>query len=65
MDPTAVKALPYSNTARAHEPGATHDWAVIDYQREGSQGQVTVVSPQSGLLQGKRVMRRREVAYKL
>jgi hypothetical protein len=52
----------YSNTARAHELGTTHDWVVIYYERDGSQGQATVVTPKSGSLQGKRVVRGREVA---
>jgi hypothetical protein len=52
----------YSNTARAHELGATHDWVVIYYERDGSQSQATVVTPKSGPLQGKRVVRGREVA---
>jgi hypothetical protein len=52
----------YSNTARAHELGTTHDWVVIYYERDGSQGQATMVTPQSGPLQGKRVVRGREVA---
>jgi hypothetical protein len=50
----------YSNTARAHELGTTHDWVVIYYKREGVEDQVTVVTETSGLLEGKRVVRGRE-----
>ena len=52
----------FTNTARAHELDATHDWVVIYYERDGSQGQATVVTPKSGPLAGKRVVRGREVA---
>ncbi|MBN1931257.1 MAG: hypothetical protein JW786_06575 [Desulfobacterales bacterium] len=51
----------YSNTARAHELGRTHDWVVIyfydDHHREG---QRTVVTETRGELIGKRVVRGRE-----
>jgi len=51
----------FSNTARAHDLGRTHDWVVIyfydDHHREG---QHTVVSETHGALQGKRVVRGRE-----
>ncbi len=51
----------YSNTARAHELGRTHDWVVIyfydDHHREG---QHTVVTEIRGKLAGKRVVRGRE-----
>lgn len=51
----------YSNTARAHDLGRTHDWVVIyfydDHHREG---QHTVVSETHGSLRGKRVVRGRE-----
>jgi Holliday junction resolvasome RuvABC DNA-binding subunit len=50
----------YSNTARAHELGTTHDWVVIYYRREGIEDQVTVVTETSGPLGGKRVVRGRE-----
>ena len=52
----------YSNTARAHQLGRTSDWVVIyfydDHHREG---QHTVVTETHGSLQGKRVVRGREV----
>lgn len=50
----------YSNTARAHELGKTRDWVVIYYEREGREGQATVVTATSGKLKGKRVVRGRE-----
>jgi hypothetical protein len=50
----------YSNTARAHELGATHDWVVIYYERDGYEDQATVVTPKSGPLKRKRVVRGRE-----
>lgn len=50
----------YSNTARAHELGKTHDWVVIYYERDGEEGQCTVVTETHGRLEGKRVVRGRE-----
>jgi Helix-hairpin-helix domain len=55
----------YSNTARAHELGKTHDWVVIYYepayqpadQRPGRQGQCTIVTETRGSLRGQRVIR--------
>ncbi len=47
----------YSNTARAHELGKTHDWVVIYYEREGHQGQCTVVTETRGEQRGQRVVR--------
>jgi putative hydrolase len=51
----------FSNTARAHELGRTHDWVVLyfydDHQEEG---QHTVVTETRGPLVGKRVVRGRE-----
>lgn len=52
----------FSNTARAHELGTTHDWVVI-YFYEGEhhvEGQRTVVTETRGPLVGKRVVRGRE-----
>ncbi|MCP4470397.1 MAG: DNA-binding protein [Gammaproteobacteria bacterium] len=52
----------YSNTARAHQLGRTADWVVIyfydDHHREG---QHTVVTETHGGLQGRRVVRGREM----
>lgn len=54
----------FSNTARAHELDATHDWVVIYYRPEGkgqeTEGQNTVVTETRGALVGKRVVRGRE-----
>lgn len=51
----------FSNTARAHELGKTHDWVVI--YADGGQGerQYTVVTSRRGPLKGKRVVRGREM----
>lgn len=48
----------YSNTARAHEAGQTHDWVVIF--KAGGRGQWTVVTSRNGTTQGLRVVRGRE-----
>jgi len=51
----------YSNTARAHELGRTHDWVVVYYyDRDHHEYQCTVVSEFRGPLRGKRVVRGRE-----
>jgi len=50
----------YSNTARAHELGMTHDWVVVYYERDGDEDQCTVVTERSGALRGRRVVRGRE-----
>lgn len=50
----------YSNTARAHDLGKTHDWVVLYYDRDGEEGQATVVTETHGPLQGERVVRGRE-----
>lgn len=50
----------YSNTARAHELGKTHDWVVLYYERDGEESQATVVTASRGDLEGKRVVRGRE-----
>ncbi len=51
----------YSNTARAHELGRTHDWVVLYfYDDEHQEGQHTVVTETRGPLQGQRVVRGRE-----
>ncbi|HEX6810396.1 MAG TPA: helix-hairpin-helix domain-containing protein [Planctomycetota bacterium] len=47
----------FSNTARAHELGATHDWVVI--YRDGDD-QWTVVTAGLGPLRGRRIVRGRE-----
>ncbi len=50
----------FSNTARAHDLNATHDWVVIYYERDGKEDQCTVVTEKSGDLEGRRVIRGRE-----
>lgn len=52
----------FSNTARAHELDKTHDWVVIFFEKNGQEGQCTVVTETSGPLAGKRVVRGREQA---
>jgi DNA polymerase (family X) len=51
----------YSNTARAHELGRTHDWVVIYVDGGRGERQYTVVTARRGALAGKRVVRGREV----
>jgi hypothetical protein len=48
----------YSNTARAHELGATHDWVVIYRDDDGNHGQC--ITANFGKLCGKRIVRGRE-----
>jgi DNA polymerase (family 10) len=55
----------FSNTERAHELGFVKDWVVLYYDRDGSEGQVTVVTETHGSLQGKRVVRGREQECKV
>jgi hypothetical protein len=50
----------FSNTARAHELGRTDDWVVVYYERDGEEGQCTVVTEPRGELAGRRVVRGRE-----
>jgi len=50
----------FSNTARAHELDKTRDWVVIFYERDGDEGQCTVVTESHGPLAGRRVIRGRE-----
>jgi putative hydrolase len=51
----------FSNTARAHELGRTHDWVVIYFHTETEpEGQRTVVTETRGPLAGLRVVRGRE-----
>ncbi|MHC4550684.1 MAG: helix-hairpin-helix domain-containing protein [Planctomycetota bacterium] len=50
----------FSNTARAHHLGMTRDWVVIIYERDGDEGQCTVVTEHRGALAGRRVVRGRE-----
>lgn len=57
--PWSFQAL-FSNTARAHQLGRTRDWVVIFYERDGLEGQATVVTETSGDMAGERVVRGRE-----
>jgi DNA polymerase (family 10) len=50
----------YSNTARAHDLGKTHDWVVIYYERDDGEDQATVVTASHGSLEGRRIVRGRE-----
>jgi len=50
----------FSNTARAHRLGMTRDWVVLLYERDGTEGQCTVVTEHRGPLAGRRVVRGRE-----
>jgi hypothetical protein len=50
----------YSNTDRAHELGRVRDWVVVYFERDGQEGQCTVVTEFRGPLTGKRVVRGRE-----
>jgi hypothetical protein len=57
--PWSFTAL-FSNTARAHELGRTKDWVVVHFERDGQDGQATVVTEYRGALDGSRVVRGRE-----
>ncbi len=47
----------YSNTARAHELGTTHDWVVIYRDDDSNHGQWTVITANYGKLRGRRIVR--------
>ncbi len=51
----------FSNTARAHELGRTHDWVVVYLDDGVREQQWTVVTEQRGPLAGRRVVRGLEV----
>lgn len=57
---TAHYTALFSNTARAHELGMTHDWVVLYRDDEQSAGQWTVITSRFGRLKGKRIVRGRE-----
>jgi hypothetical protein len=57
--PWSFHAL-FSNTARAHQLGMTSDWVVIYFERDGREGQCTVVTEHQGPRAGRRVVRGRE-----
>ena len=50
----------FSNTARAHELGTTHDWVVIYRDDSDAEGRWTVITSQFGKLRGLRIVRGRE-----
>ncbi len=51
----------FSNTARAHDLGRTHDWVVIYfYDDDHREDQCTVVTEAHGPMTGERVVRGRE-----
>jgi DNA polymerase (family X) len=50
----------FSNTARAHQLGKTHDWVVLYYDGGHGERQCTVITSQRGPLTSKRVVRGRE-----
>ena len=50
----------FSNTARAHRLGATHDWVILYQDGESGAQQCTVVTSHHGPLEGQRVVRGRE-----
>jgi hypothetical protein len=50
----------FSNTARAHELGMTHDWVVIYRDDHDGDGQWTVITALFGDLKGRRIVRGRE-----
>ena len=50
----------YSNTARAHELGTTHDWVVVYRDDHDRDGQWTLITAQFGAMRGKRIIRGRE-----
>lgn len=50
----------YSNTARAHELGMTHDWVVIYRDDHDGHGQWTAITARFGALRGRRIIRGRE-----
>jgi DNA polymerase (family X) len=46
----------FSNTARAHELGRTHDWVILYFDGEGGERQCTVITAERGLLRGHRIV---------
>ncbi|NMO21822.1 DNA-binding protein [Pyxidicoccus fallax] len=60
LDGWSIRAL-FSNTALAHQQGTTRDWVVLYFDKDEEEGQCTVVTAHGGPLDGKRVVRGREV----
>ncbi|MDX1411149.1 MAG: helix-hairpin-helix domain-containing protein [Nitrospirales bacterium] len=52
----------YSNTARAHKKGKTHDWVVLYYDDGQKDSQCTVITADWGILEGRRIVSGRESA---
>jgi DNA polymerase (family X) len=50
----------FSSTARAHELGMTSHWVIVYFEKDGHEGQATVVTSTRGLMAGLRVVRGRE-----
>lgn len=50
----------FSNTARAHRAGKTHDWVVLYVGDDGDERQYTVITATRGSLKGQRVVAGRE-----
>jgi Holliday junction resolvasome RuvABC DNA-binding subunit len=50
----------FSNTARAHELGRTHDWVVLYFDGRGAERQCTVITAERGPMRGRRIVRGRE-----
>lgn len=50
----------FSNTLRAHELDATHDWVIIYRERPAHSGAWTVITSRLGKLKGRRMIRGRE-----
>lgn len=59
VDGWSLRAM-YSNTWRAHQLHATHDWVVIHYERGAEEGLCTVVTETHSEPLGERVIRGRE-----
>lgn len=59
LDGWSMTAM-FSNTARAHYLDRTGDWVVVYYERDGVEGQCTVVTEHAGRMKDKRVVRGRE-----
>jgi DNA polymerase (family 10) len=51
----------FSNTARAHEWGRTHDWVVLYVDDAGERRQYTVITSRRGVFKGKRIVAGREL----
>jgi hypothetical protein len=46
----------FSNTARAHKKGKTHDWVVLYYDDGQKDSQCTVITAEWGILEGRRIV---------